>query len=1107
METVEVYDTVKMPEEVESCYNLMEVTSPKKRKNRAQEDVEKPKKPRSAYLLYYFDVHHIMQQEIPNLAQSEINKRISESWKRLSVAEKGYYLEKAKLEKEGVETSSLGPCQDLPGFRKILPRASFVLLPKGSSSNQWASGSQQDVSVESLDSPMEGGLPSLSLPQEPQFPPLGLGSEVELSEQCIAVEGLAEETAAVSHPTALQGVLPSSSKASPSMMPPTDTHSSQGSSALAADGMMLRGNDSRVIGSGYNVVSMASEEGDMDEGTVQQMRGESTQVVAIIPTQNLLESKSLVGASSVGPMMMVSVGTAIEQSAKPSYKMTVKTYTRRGRGRCLTPGCSFVYVTRHKPPTCPECGSHLGGKWVPAAKKTQVKDTASKQSQQKAETSSNESCQPALPPAAEKNAAVSHTNNTGSKKEGQVQRCSRKQHAVPGGAPLEGSSTKTQTQTNRPLKSNARFTTVQDRGNAVMQKRPVRPILPAYCSTGRALLQFITVPPDKGKSQSTNSNKTAMVPSEHFSGLKPSTLKQLGQTVPTATAKQDTAAPADGSQHVTSLIDKGVNILSFMPFKQNSISSFDLGLSTARGRGRCKNPSCDYVYKNRHKPAECPKCGWELSRKNIKGTKSGALLDPYQTLSPAQKDLQRQSTLQLLRRVPQIPESETELQETLALIQELNSPQIVLIQPSDQDQEDGVETETLVQSGWPRFYESAATHCGLCHYPLFKGGQSTVAGQEDCWLLTETLIQTASLQLKVCLNTQCLALHSFTDLHPGLFNIGNRLLVSVDLFFKIRANIKLGHHPSHAVRTILDHVPNHPVHALSPEESSQIQELLLSGYWAFECMTVRDYNDMICGVCGIAPKLEIAQRSTHNVLELKNVEFTWPEFSVPDEVHVDDFWLTMESEAIELAAFPSDIPITRVDASIIAPFIPPLMRSPTVINTEKDKILSHTQQPAGDPSVLVRLIHEGQLRLDRIEEHSEEELRTILHCCGETATPDSTQNELLASLVSLYSRVHSGLPIAPQPPQHLTAGKLSKLCPHKVVCGSKYMVRGETARDHVDLLLSCRYWPPVYVTESARQVALCADTQYPELATQMWGRNQGCFSDPFNEPEVVCVVC
>lgn len=47
-----------------------------------------------------------MQRDIPNLPQSEINKRISESWKRLSVTEKAYYLEKAKSEKEGLDTVS-----------------------------------------------------------------------------------------------------------------------------------------------------------------------------------------------------------------------------------------------------------------------------------------------------------------------------------------------------------------------------------------------------------------------------------------------------------------------------------------------------------------------------------------------------------------------------------------------------------------------------------------------------------------------------------------------------------------------------------------------------------------------------------------------------------------------------------------------------------------------------------------------------------------------------------------------------------------------------------------------------------------------------------------
>lgn len=47
-----------------------------------------------------------MQQELPHLPQSEINKKISESWRLLSVAERSYYLEKAKLEKEGLDPVS-----------------------------------------------------------------------------------------------------------------------------------------------------------------------------------------------------------------------------------------------------------------------------------------------------------------------------------------------------------------------------------------------------------------------------------------------------------------------------------------------------------------------------------------------------------------------------------------------------------------------------------------------------------------------------------------------------------------------------------------------------------------------------------------------------------------------------------------------------------------------------------------------------------------------------------------------------------------------------------------------------------------------------------------
>uniref|UniRef100_A0A1A7YLL9 HMG box domain containing 3 n=1 Tax=Iconisemion striatum TaxID=60296 RepID=A0A1A7YLL9_9TELE len=1041
MDNEEILEVVKVSEEVESVCTQIDVTSPKKKKSKSQENHhERLKKPRSAYLLYYFDVHQIMQIGTPNMPQSEINKRISESWRRLSVAEKRHYLERAKLEKEGVDTSSLGSSKHLPGFRKILPRAHCFLLPKGSFLSHHPGGFRSEVNIRPLDSSLE-----VSLPQESQLTPVGLAADAELPEHRVVVDDVEEEV--------------------------------ESAADVTENGVALNSSETRVPSSSFN--------GAMVQQT--------TKVVTIVPTQNLLEAPSL------HPVMMISLGAKTQQTAKPSYKMSMKTYTRRGHGRCLHPGCSFSYVTRHKPPMCPECGSHLGGKWVPAEKQT----SASKWLPRTTETKLNKSCQVTPPPARRGNAVVSKTNTDGTKEEGRDEQSANKHPAVPDKTPPGGSSTAPRSQTKQ-VKNKPKVGRIQNWSAATVRKRPVRPILPALYNTGGAFIQILTVPPDKGKLPVDVNNKSSSVPQESFSGLKPITLKQLGQKVPktTTTTNQDSPASAARYQHVSSVTDGSINFVSVGPHTQQTASSFDLGLSTGRGRGRCKNPSCDYIYKNRHKPAVCPKCGSELTQKNTKASKSETL-DPHQELSPAQRDIQRQSTVQLLRSTLQYPECEADLQAILNFIQELDSIKVILVQTGDEERENGAETETLVESGWPRSYESAATHCGLCNYPLFKGGQGTVAGQEDLWLITETLMQTATLQLKTCLNVQCLALHSFTDLHPGLFNIGNRLLVSIDLFLKIRANIKLGMSPSHAVSAVLHHIPSHPVHALSPEESSQIQELLLTGYWAFESVTVRDYNDMICGICGIAPKLEIAQRCTNNVLELKNVEFTWPECSVSDEVRVDDFWVTMETEAIEQAAFPADIPITRVDASIIAPFAPPLMRSPTVINTEKDKVLPQIKEPSGDPSVLVRLIHDGLLRLDKLEENNEEELRTILTRCGVNIPPDSTKNELLASLIHLYTHTHGGLPTAPQPPEHLTAGKLSKVCPHKVVCSSKYLVRGETARDHVDLLLSSRYWPPVYVSDCPRQVALCADLQYPELAIQMWGRNQGCFSDPFEKPEFV----
>uniref|UniRef100_A0A8C2A970 HMG box domain containing 3 n=1 Tax=Cyprinus carpio TaxID=7962 RepID=A0A8C2A970_CYPCA len=813
--------------EVESCYTLLELPSPKKkRKSKGSvESSDKPKK--SAYLLYYFDVHQSVQQEHPDLPQSEINKCISDSWKRLNVADRGYYLERARMEKDGIDPVSLqsaaASSQDVPGFRKILPRANYVLLPKSSAGGEQVEG---DGETDALVDGAVDGAPQAPA-QETLVSPMTLGSEVELSEQCIAIEALSEDAPSQNHTERLPALL-------------------------------VKREESRVS-YGDVVINIYS-------------------VSCVF--QGVMENKVINTAS---PIMMFPLVSSVKPEPKLSFKLPIK-YTRRGRGNCTTPGCVFSYVTRHKPPQCPDCGQHLGGKWVAPV--------------------SPQTCAPVI---------LCYSNS----------------------------------------------------------------MLLMSDTHSNAFILYILY---SGLKPSAN---------EHIAGLKPSTLKQLGHMITPSALQQVTL--------LTLLVT--VDQLCVCCSVPQA-----LGLSTARGRGRCKNPACDYVYKNRHKPQHCPTCGCELANKPTKKNKltpsaedvcaSALLSDASQPLSSAQKDQQRHSTVSLLRSCLQFPESESELQDVFSLIQQLN----------------GQQKLTEEGSGWPSFFEPAATHCSLCQDPLLKGDQSSLAGLEECWLLTECSIRPVTLQLKVCTNLQCLAIHSFTDLHPGLFNVGNKLLVTLDLFFKMRHQIRLGDEPVNVSLCV-----------------SCVQDLFCSGYWAFECLTVRDYNDMICGVCGIAPKLEIAQRNSSNVLLLKNVEFTWPDFQATDEVHVDEFWLTMENEALEQAAFPSSFPITRFDASIIAPFIPPLMRNTSVINTEKDKDTSDTQ------------------------------LR----------------------------------------------GRVSKVCPHQVVCGSKYIVRRESARDHLDLLVSSRFWPPVYVADCAQKVALCTDVLYPELASQMWGKNQGCFSDPTTPPQYV----
>ncbi|KAM5302214.1 HMG domain-containing protein 3 isoform 3-T3 [Glossophaga mutica] len=1083
-------------EEIEESYCYTSPGPPKKKK-KYKIHGEKAKKPRSAYLLYYYDIYLKVQQELPHLPQSEINKKISESWRLLSVAERSYYLEKAKLEKEGLDPNSklstlTAVVPDIPGFRKILPRSDYIIIPK-SSLQEDRSCSQLELCVAQNQRSPKG--PSLVSNSALETVP----SHTGMAEQCLAVEALAEEVGALAQPGAVQEIT---------------TSEILGQDVLLEEASLEVGENHQPYQTSL-VIEETLVNGSPDLPTAslavpQPQVGESLSVVTVMRDPS--ESNSSAPATQF-IMLPLPAYSVVENPTSIKLEKPAKVKVELASG-VSSKGC---VVKRNQQPAITEQNSSKENTSKLTLENSEAVSQLLSVASPREVGEENEWEEVVISDAhvlvkespGNHSAAVTKTPvvRSGVQPEVSLRATENGSPSPDNPPPAEGTSTSSSLPAPKKptgldlLTPGPRAPEIRSRARGrpslLAAARPMRAILPAPASAGRG--SGVGLP--KARQAFPLSDKTSSV---RTCGLKPSTLKQLGQPVQQPPHTGEVKLPNGSANKMSQLKVVEVKPDVFPPYKYSCTVTLDLGLATSRGRGKCKNPSCSYVYTNRHKPRICPSCGFNLARdRTEKTTKALEASSPLpdglsvtEPLSMAQREIQRQSTLQLLRKVLQIPENESELAEVFSLIHELNSSRLILSNVSE-------ETVTIEQTSWSNYYESPSTQCLLCSSPLFKGGQNSLAGPQECWLLTANRLQVVTAQVKMCLNPHCLALHSFMDIYTGLFNVGNKLLVSLDLLFAIRNQIKLGEDPRVSISVVLKSVQEQTEKSLTSEELSQLQELLCNGYWAFECLTVRDYNDMICGICGVAPKVEIAQRSEENVLALKSVEFTWPEFLGSSEVNMEDFWATMETEVIEQVAFPASIPITKFDASVIAPFFPPLMRGAVVVNTEKDKNLD-VQPVPGSGSALVRLLQEGTCRLEEMGSYSEEELQYLLRRCGIPFRAGDSKDQLCFSLLALYKSVQNGARTR-QPPPHLTGGKIYKVCPHQVICGSKYLVRGESARDHVDLLASSRHWPPVYMVDMAAPVALCADLCYPELTKQMWGRNQGCFSSPTEPP--VSVSC
>ena len=105
----------------------------------------------------------------------------------------------------------------------------------------------------------------------------------------------------------------------------------------------------------------------------------------------------------------------------------------------------------------------------------------------------------------------------------------------------------------------------------------------------------------------------------------------------------------------------------------------------------------------------------------------------------------------------------------------------------------------------------------------------------------------------------------------GVFNISNKLLVSLDILLRMREHIQKGEPPGNCaeaeVRSKLQ-MPHAP--ELPEEQMRYLIQKLYSGFFAFEALTDRDWDSGVCGICGVCPLFESGDGNCKNCTPLTN---------------------------------------------------------------------------------------------------------------------------------------------------------------------------------------------------------------------------------------------
>nr|XP_039253461.1 uncharacterized protein LOC120330648 isoform X3 [Styela clava] len=352
----------------------------------------------------------------------------------------------------------------------------------------------------------------------------------------------------------------------------------------------------------------------------------------------------------------------------------------------------------------------------------------------------------------------------------------------------------------------------------------------------------------------------------------------------------------------------------------------------------------------------------------------------------------------------------------------------------------------------PNTFSPCENLCPRCSQDLevFKKFKATVYGFGTHFTGVEVL-------LKRC--TACNLNVRFQEYKSGYHNFNNTTLLSLKLCVHILNSIKNHIAISACLKTLF-------------LDQENIQENVIRNAFYHFCALQDHQYTFSCLKCGAFPSILIGDGNWKNTC-LKDIESVKrPTGIVSESIDCESSWLSYKKEIIGrgICERNSANPWTvAINYHTISPWLGKKSRiSDDVINTESQKGELLFEKPKSGPLSHQNVTHEDILKTLHGKDKNLDSLKTL--CASLGVSNKGSMDDIINRLneIVLFKEIH---PKLYKNIQKCGGGIVHFRCTHGVCYFMKYLLRQESARDHVDGLLSFIRQPNVYISDIASQVA------------------------------------